>query len=270
MSVNYRVEGNKQGQTLLLIHGGFDSLNGWDSWNSTLEKDFKMVSVDMPGHGLTDPLPDRNYTRYTMAGFIKDFVQELKLDDFIIIGHSMGGEYSLQYVINNPDKVKGIVILAAGGYVDKAASVETETDLLKIAKSPLGSIISRFGTKEAFKESFEEYMLIDADDEPEFFRRNYLMSRYEKNRDTSIKMISGMYKNPHNIIGLGKIDVPTLILWGDKDTIALPEHAYRFNKDIKDSTLIMYKEVAHGIQLEIGQKSAKDVVDFIITRDLNR
>jgi len=120
------------------------------------------------------------------------------------------------------------------------------------------------------KESFAEYMCIDADEEPEFSERIYRLSRYEKHRDTSLKMISSMYENPHNIVGLDTINVPTLILWGDKDTITLPEHAYRFDKDIKDSTLIMYEGVAHRLQLETGEKSAKDVVEFIESRGLDK
>ncbi|MEM7130526.1 MAG: alpha/beta hydrolase [Chloroflexota bacterium] len=270
MQVNYRLEGNPEGQTMLLIHGGFDSLDGWDSWTSTFAKDFNVVSVDMPGHGLTDPLPERDYTRYGMAAFIKRFVDALALPELIIIGHSMGGEHSLQYAIENPDMVKGIVIVAAGGYVDDAAVVETEQELLKLANSPIAPVFYYYGTEADIKGSFAEYMNMSAEKEPEFFNRIYQLSRYEKHRDTSLKMISSMYKNPHNIRGLDTITAPTLIVWGDKDTVALPEHAVRFDNDIKDSTLIMYEGVAHGLQLETGENGAKDVVEFIKDRGLDK
>ncbi|MEM7117073.1 MAG: alpha/beta hydrolase [Chloroflexota bacterium] len=270
MQVNYRIDGNPKGRTLLLIHGGFDSLDGWEDWIPMLAQEFRIVSVDMPGHGLTDPLPDRNYTRYGMAAFIQQFVTALELQDFVIIGHSMGGEYSLQYAIENPERIVGIVIVAAGGYVDDVATVETEQQLLALANSPIAPLFYTYGTRESTNASFAEYLAIDPDEQPDFFERIYRLSRYEKHRDTALKLVSSMYANPHNLRGLDTISVPTLIMWGDQDTIALPEHAQRFHNDINNSTLLMYEGVAHGLQLETGETGAQDVVEFLKHNDLHR
>ena len=54
MQVNYRVAGNPQRQTLLLIHGGAFSLGSWELWEGLLADKYRIVSVDLPGHGLTD------------------------------------------------------------------------------------------------------------------------------------------------------------------------------------------------------------------------
>ena len=52
--VNYRVEGEKSQQTILLVHGGGDSLSVWIRWAAELTKKYRVIRLDMPGHGLSD------------------------------------------------------------------------------------------------------------------------------------------------------------------------------------------------------------------------
>lgn len=55
MDVNFKVQGDRSIQTILLIHGGGESLSVWDAWLAQFGDQFCFVTVELPGHGLTAP-----------------------------------------------------------------------------------------------------------------------------------------------------------------------------------------------------------------------
>ena len=135
MSVNYRIQGRADGVPLLLIHGGGDSLDTWQMWADRLKGDYKIITVDLPGHGLTDPDPERAYGRWLFARFTRDFADALGLDSFVIGGNSYGGETALRFVIDNPGRASAMILVSSGGY--KGETPDTEAELLGIVDSPI-------------------------------------------------------------------------------------------------------------------------------------
>ena len=127
---HYRDQGNPDGPVLLLIHGGLDSLQGWEPWAKILGDKYRIVTVDLPGHGLTGRIPSDIYTRASMVDFLEEFIAQLRLDKFTIAGNSMGGGVSTLYTLENPDRVEGLILLASGGITE---------DSLKEAAAKVGS-----------------------------------------------------------------------------------------------------------------------------------
>lgn len=273
MSVNYRVSGNPDGQPVLLVHGGADSLGAWDPWIETLS-DFRLIAVDLPGHGLTDPFPDLDYSRPKMAGFLQDFITQMGLKDVILIAHSMGGEYSLQYTIDHQDNVKAIVVIAPGVYRDDVPDTETEAMALKLANSPfLVRLLSKLdlaggGTEEGQRAFFKEYVGVDPEVAPEAFKRTGELPRYGPNRKTLLMLVKGMYTEPY-YEGLDTTTVPMLILWGTEDPVSVYPLAARLQSDAKDAELVTYEGVGHTVMTVVGAKGAEDVLEFLKRRGLD-
>ena len=88
---HYRIRGADSAPTLLLLHGSNATLFTWEPWSKTLSDHFRVVSVDLPGHGLTGPVPDHDYSAAGMAKFVGEFADALGIKSFALAGNSMGG-----------------------------------------------------------------------------------------------------------------------------------------------------------------------------------
>ena len=91
LKVHVRVEGNANGPALLLLHGSNSSLHTWEPWVARLGKDYRIVSMDLTGHGLTGPHPKRDYRVETTVGVVDAVVTKLGITRFALAGNSMGG-----------------------------------------------------------------------------------------------------------------------------------------------------------------------------------
>ena len=111
--IHVRDEGNKNGSTLVLIHGFNGSLFNFESMNKFLLDDFRIISLDLPAHGLTGPV---NSDDYSIDGFIRviNEVLEIKnINEFFLAGHSMGGRVVWDYTIDYPEEVSGLLIIGS-------------------------------------------------------------------------------------------------------------------------------------------------------------
>ncbi|WP_037313559.1 alpha/beta fold hydrolase [Ruegeria halocynthiae] len=265
MNVNYRVQGNPQGQTLLMVHGGGGSIDDWNVWLPTLEPDYYIVSIDLPGHGLTDPLPDDDYGPKRFAVFIKDVVAALDLQDFVIVGHSFGGDSVVRYVLDNPDTPVAMVLVSSGGFMPRDDQIsDTEKELLEWAANPVVQKLLPFlQDRASVKEGMESYFHDASVNTEAYTDKVYNLLRYEKNRGVLVKLLVHSIAGYTDVSGLDRIGIPTLILWGDKDTIALPEFAYRFESELPNATLRMYPGVGHMLMMENPDESVNDLRAFL-------
>ena len=100
-----RDEGKADAMPLLLIHGSLGSLQMWDGWVAELKDRYRLISVDLPGHGLTGAWPRGEYTIDAYADFIEVLADTLHLDRFAIAGHSMGGAVAWTFAATRPERV---------------------------------------------------------------------------------------------------------------------------------------------------------------------
>ncbi|MGB8602601.1 MAG: alpha/beta hydrolase, partial [Rhizomicrobium sp.] len=114
--LHYRDEGRKSAPLLLLVHGGGDNLWTWDGWVKKLGKDYHIIRIDLPGHGLTRAPED-----YVFGGdVISQLVEKLHLQHFVIGGSSLGGLASWNYAVAHPEHVRGLILVDSAGLPDTA------------------------------------------------------------------------------------------------------------------------------------------------------
>ena len=87
MDVHYRDVGS--GPVLVLLHGSNASLHTWNGWIERLRDGFRLLALDLPGHGLTGPSPQNRYSSDDQAEFLEHFVSALGLAHFALAGNSM-------------------------------------------------------------------------------------------------------------------------------------------------------------------------------------
>jgi pimeloyl-ACP methyl ester carboxylesterase len=146
VSIAYRVEGSGN-PTLVFIHGGSCDKSYWDSQVSYFAQKYRVVAVDLAGHGESGL--DRD--RWTMAAFGEDVtavVNHLNLEQIVLIGHSMGGAVILEAAqrihgvlgIIGVDQFMDVNSKVDQAYLDQLAALRSSPD--EVVRAAIGQFVS--------------------------------------------------------------------------------------------------------------------------------
>ncbi len=256
MDVHYRDEGNKEGEIILLLHGVNASLHTWEGWVQVLKQDYRVISLDLPGYGLTGPDPKKRYSLADAAKFVALFVQALSLEKFTIAGNSRGGGISWNYAVLYPEKVQRLVLVDAAGIKEKGQRpFMLKLQSLPVLKDLSKVITPRFAVEYAVNQVYGNSDKVN----DEIVDRYFALLRRAGNREANTDVLNSN-SSKEFIPMLKELTMPTLIMWGEKDVWIVPEYAQKFKELIKHAELIMYPELGH---IPMEEAPAKTVTDFI-------
>jgi pimeloyl-ACP methyl ester carboxylesterase len=256
LRVHYRDRGS--GPAVVLIHGGTSSLFAWEGWASALAVHHRVVTLDMPGHGLTGPDPKARYSPTEMAGFLDTFATVIGLDRFALAGQSMGGDVAWHYAILHPARVDKLILVDANGL----PRMEPRPLASRLRGSPvLGPIFRwitpRFLVARALRATYGDPSrltdaVMDRDDD--------LMLR-EGNREATEARFAKVddRMDPR----LGEIHVPTLVLWGGRDPVIQPKYGERFRDRIPGAKLVVLDGLGHAPMEEDPAASVEPVLSML-------
>lgn len=81
-----------------------------------LGADYRIVTLDLPAHGLIGGVPDGDYSTHAYVEAVKDVVDHLDLTRFIVGGYSMGGEVAWHFALSYPDLLESLILVNASGF----------------------------------------------------------------------------------------------------------------------------------------------------------
>ncbi len=256
MPVHYRING--EGEPLVLIHGTGASLHTWEGWTEILEKDFKVISLDMPAFGLTGPNPERVYTLEFYAKFLDSFLEKIEVDKFSIAGNSLGGGIAWKYAALFPEKVKSMILVDPMGYPHRG---EAPFALRLAANKYSSKFLKTVTPKSLFYKSLYEVYHNDDLVTDELINRYYDLYLRAGNRQAFVDR--AMSKETIDTTEIARITTPTLIMWGETDEWISPLDAPKFKRDIKGSELITYSNAGHLPMEELPKLTAHDACIFL-------
>ena len=114
MNFHYLEWGDENNPVILMLHGFAQQAHSWDFVALAFADRYRVIALDQRGHGDSDWAKDGDYTPETQQIDIRAVVDKLGLNNFILMGLSMGGRNSFTYAANNPDKVNALIIVDAG------------------------------------------------------------------------------------------------------------------------------------------------------------
>lgn len=114
MTFHYLEWGQAGNPLIVMLHGGSQQAHSWDFVSLPLSEDFHVIAMDQRGHGDSDWANDADYTVEAHQRDIDGFVAALGLNNFHLIGHSMGGRNSYVWASRNSDKLRSLVIVDTG------------------------------------------------------------------------------------------------------------------------------------------------------------
>ncbi len=268
LNVHLRDEGVPNGPALVLIHGSNSSLHTWEGWVKQLKDRYRIISIDLPGHGLTGADPKGDYSNARYVDVVNRILMARKIDSAIIAGNSMGGNVAWQFALAQPGKTAALVLLDASGppvKTDKPAPIG-----FRLMRMPGVRDLARVISPRSIFESSAKGSYFDPKKvTPAIVDRYWELNRFPGNRDATVWRFSQFAKQkPAELSQLATIKAPTLILWGKQDGVLPVAGADWFAKAIPGSTKIVYDQVGHLPMEEIPDKSAADMRMWLSTEKL--
>ena len=267
--VSYRTGG--QGPVLLLVHGMAGSSSTWRGVWDELTAHATVVAPDLPGHGHSEK-PRGDYSLGAQASFLRDLLVALGHDSATVLGQSLGGGIALQFAYQYPERVDRLILVCAGGLGEEVNPIlrllaVPGTDVVlpalfqpvfRDAARSVGGFLGRLGLTPAAAtdEMFRAYSsLVDPETRTAFVHtlRSVVDSR-------------GQRVSAHDRLYLSE-DVPTLVIWGEKDPIIPVSHGHAAHEAMPGSQLEVIPGVGHFPQVEDPRRFARAVLDFIDTTD---
>jgi pimeloyl-ACP methyl ester carboxylesterase len=127
------------GTTIVLLHGYLESSEVWNGFEVKLATEFRIISVDLPGHGLSDVYGDV-HTMEFMATMLKELFDNLGVKKVFLTGHSLGGYVTLAFLELFPENLSGYCLFHSQPFQDLPAALEKrrrEIDIVKTGKKNL-------------------------------------------------------------------------------------------------------------------------------------
>ncbi len=268
--VHVRDEGKADGPAMILIHGSNSSLHTWEGWVKALGDRYRIITLDLPGHGLTGADPQGDVSNAHYVRLIGALMDQRKLDRAIIGGNSMGGAVAWQFAIAQPQRVQALLLLNAGGAAikrDQAPPLAFRLMAQPGVRDLARVITPRFIIENGVKGSYANPAKVT----PKLVDRYWELLRFPGNREATVARFAAYGRaKPTDPAALAAIKAPTLIMWGKEDQVLPVAGADWFAQAIPGSHKMIYDKVGHLPMEEIPEKSAADAAAWLATVSAKR
>ncbi len=254
MQLHYKIEGS--GQPILLIHGLFGSLSNLGLLARPLSENHEVISVDLRNHGMS-PKSDR-HDYEMMAEDLATLVEHLCLDEFDVIGHSMGGKVAMKLAERLPEKVKRLIVLDMAPVSYSKGRHDNVFAGLNEVSAYLNTI-----TKRSEAESYLSMHIKDPG------VRQFLLKSLKKENDRFKWQfnVQSLWNNYDKIMSWKAIEPfngPTLFIKGEQSEYILAEYRQATVRQFPNAKAHMVANTGHWLHAE-----KPDTIHRIIARFLN-
>ena len=251
MELNYKAIG--EGKPIIILHGVFGSLDNWLTVGKKLSESFKIYLLDLRNHG--DSFHDEEFTYEAMSDDLVNFIKHEKIDNPVIIGHSMGGKVAMKFGVNHPELFDRLIIV---DIAPRAYPPHHQNILKGLNSIDLKALKSR---KEA-EEQLASYV-------PEIGERQFLLKNLKREGENFMwKLNLPVITEKINNVGEGledklATDKPTLFIRGEnsdyitnKDNISIV--AFFPNSEVKT-----VKNAGHWVHAQNPEAVIELVTEFV-------
>lgn len=242
---------------LLLIHGFGSSLETWDAWARDLSARYRVVRLDLPGCGLSEPDPTRNYSDTRTLALVGGLMDRLGIGTATLIGNSMGGRIAWRFAAAFPGRVSKLVLISPDGFASPG---------FEYGKPPrvpmLLSLMKYFLPRALMRQNLAAAYADPARLSEPVVERYYDLLLAPGNRGAMLdRMRQSVLEDP--VPMLRRIEAPTLLLWGEQDRLIPYANAADYLRALPHATLVSFPDLGHVPQEEAPAESLKPVEIFL-------
>jgi 2-hydroxy-6-oxonona-2,4-dienedioate hydrolase len=231
-----------EGEPLLLLHGLFGALSNFEDLIEFFRHTYKVVVPILP-------LLELDIFHTTVGGLekhVQKFIEVRNYNNIHLLGNSLGGHVALTHILKHPEKIKSLILTGSSGLFENGMgdSYPKRGDYEYIKKkTQLTFYDPAMSTKELVDEVFE----------------------ITNNRLKVIKIIALAKSAIRSNLGeeLNRIKQPTLLIWGNNDTITPPFVGKEFNRLIPNSELFFIDKCGHAPMMEVSNEFNEILNNFL-------
>ncbi|MBI3805977.1 MAG: alpha/beta fold hydrolase [Nitrospirae bacterium] len=253
------------GPPVILIHGFGGSIWQWEYQQHPLSQDFHVLTLDLPGAGLSDK-PAIDYRPDEMLDFFVGFMDAVKIPQATLVGNSMGAGFAIGIALAHPARVAKLVLI--DGLPQHVMEKLTSPSVRRALETSAPSWLVSFGNM-LFGGLMIESVLQEIVHDPALLTPAVIeRSNRNRQRPGLIKPIMAVRENlPLWESGfatrLGEITHPTLVIWGDEDRVFPIAVGEEVHQSIKGSRFIRIPKAGHIPQWEQPDVVNQELITFI-------
>lgn len=252
-TVHYRDEGRENTRTLVLLHGFLQNLDVWSSYVLSYMNRFRVITVDLPGHGLTENFCDV-HTMDFMAKTVKAVLNEAGVDQCVMVGHSMGGYVAMAFAEKYPYVLKGLGLVNSHAMADSEEHRRYREEVCRQVQANRASYIVGF-VPPLFDDSRRAALSKDIKDLQEQCLSTTAASIIAAQR--------GMSQRPSRVQTLASLDMPTLFIYGKNDPRIPLELAIGGAMMARRPEILLLEDVAHMAFMEDREYLKPRLANFV-------
>lgn len=247
----YPKEGSNE--YLIILHGLFGMLDNWHNMATDLSEHLNVVTIDQRNHGHSPKSDDMSFE--LMSEDVVQLMNDLKIDQAIIMGHSMGGKTAMCMADLHPERVSKLIVV---DIAPKAYKPGHETYFKAFRSINFSSFSRRKEADEAFK-VFEDNLAI----------RQFLLKNLERQEDgyalkINVDAIYSFYpKMIDKLHFQWVINIPTLFIHGSKSNYIQEEDKALILEIFPQADFIEIEDAGHWVHAEQPKEFFQTVLDFI-------
>ncbi len=261
INISYIEKG--EGNPMVFVHGIPTSSFLWRDMIEELSAHGRIIAIDLPGFGFSDPPHNGDYTITNYARIFESFLEALSVEQATLVCHDFGGPIVLTYALQHPDKYHRLIILDTFLHTD-LPPLPLYMEFVKIW--PLGEIVMGLGGQYIARSGLEEGVIDKSSITDEIVQQYYMPDGSpDKLNDSMLGILRVDYMEDLEFIekNLRTIEKPTLILWGEADTFLPLSLGDRIHKDITGSRMVRIPNCGHFVPEDQPEHAIKIIVDFI-------
>ena len=253
-------------EVVVLLHGMAGSSDTWQTIVPLLSRRMRVIAPDLLGHGQSDK-PRTDYSLGAFAAGLRDLLDELGVSQVTLVGHSLGGGVAMQFFYQHPEYCRRLILVSSGGLgsdvgwilrLMSAPGAEFVLPVIapKVVLAVGDRVLSWLDAGGANSARVDQYWQAyssfgDASTRAAFLRTLRSVVDY---RGQSVSAL--------NRLGL-RAEVPTLVIWGEKDSIIPIDHGYQAQAARPNTRLEVFPGLGHFPHVEAPAEISAAIEQFI-------
>lgn len=236
-------------KTLIILPGWGGNCQTWQEFTKIAQEEYNVHCIDLPCFG-EQPCPKTVWGVEKYAKFVERKIKKIRTpnSELILLGHSFGGQVAAYLAASNPDLINKLIL--SGAAIFRPQKSIKRISFLIIAK--IGKIIFKLPLLKKFGEKFRK-ILYKATNSPDYLETSGIKRKIFR----KITREDFRYLLPH-------LKIPTLVVWGKKDTYIPVSDGKKIAKLIPNSELHIFPDGKHGLHLQQPEKLYEIINKFII------
>jgi pimeloyl-ACP methyl ester carboxylesterase/tetratricopeptide (TPR) repeat protein len=247
--LRYAYKGDPTGTPVIMLHGFTDSWYSFSTVTPLLDSKYRVYILDQRGHGESDR-PVGGYAMQQFAADVVAFMDAMNLKQATLVGHSMGSFVAQHVAVEAPERVSKLVLVASATSVRNDAVAELQREINALSDVVPEKFAREFQLSTIYQPLSEEFL------------KNVVKESLKTPAHVWREVVAELL-SPDSSVQLKKIKAPTLILWGDKETICPRSEQDLLVSGLRNSTLKVYTDTGHALHWERPERFAKDLQAFI-------